>query len=151
VRRVAFDHAKGQRTQIPTDDADLDEAEPFVDAAEASLERSLVAQAFASLPERWQAVLWYTEVEQARPAEVALLLGISPNSVAALRYRAREGLRQAYLQAHVSHARPECQQVVALLAATCAAPCRGGTPSWSTRHQPVRRLRGGRGRARHDQ
>jgi RNA polymerase sigma factor (sigma-70 family) len=115
VRRVAFDHAKGQRTQVPTDDTELDEAEPFVDQAEASLERSLIAQAFASLPERWQAVLWYTEVEQARPAEVGLLLGISPNSVAALRYRAREGLRQAYLQMHVSHARPECRQVAGLL------------------------------------
>jgi RNA polymerase sigma factor (sigma-70 family) len=115
VRRVAFDHARAQRTQIPTEGDDLDEAEPFIDQTEARLERSLIARAFASLPERWQAVLWYTEVDEARPAEVALMLGISPNSVAALRYRAREGLRQAYLQMHVSHARPECRQVAGLL------------------------------------
>ncbi len=116
VRRVAFDQAKGQRRQIPTDDADLiDGAQPFIDPAEATMERALIARAFAELPERWSAVLWHTEVEQARPAEVALMLGISPNSVAALRYRAREGLRQAYLQMHLSAARPECQPVAGML------------------------------------
>ena len=110
VRRVAVDHVRGQRSQVPTDDAALpDPGEPFTDPAEASLERSIVARAFFSLPDRWSAVLWHTEIEQARPAEVALLLGISPNSVAALRYRAREGLRQAYLQMHLSdRARDEC-------------------------------------------
>jgi len=116
VRRVAYDHVRELRTQIPTDDDELaDRAEPIDDPAEASLERNLVARAFDSLPERWAAVLWLTEVEDARPAEVALLLGISANSVAALRYRAREGLRQAYLQMHVSHVRRECQTVAAML------------------------------------
>src|SRR6266704_2315896 len=111
VRRIAVEHVRGQRTQVPTDDAALpDPGEPFTDPAEASLERSILARAFFSLPERWSAVLWHTEIEQARPAEVALLLGISPNSVAALRYRAREGLRQAYLQMHLSdRARAECR------------------------------------------
>src|SRR6266699_5920033 len=110
VRRVAYDHVRELRTQIPTDDDELaDRAEPIDDPAEASLERNLVARAFDSLPERWAAVLWLTEVEDARPAEVALLLGISANSLAALRYRAREGLRQAYLQMHLSdRAREEC-------------------------------------------
>ena len=118
ARRVALDHLRGQRTQVPTDDAELlDPGEPFVDLAEASLERSLVARAYSSLPERWSAVLWHTEIEQARPAEVALLLGISPNSVAALRYRAREGLRQAYLQMHLSRVRAECQPAAGKLGA----------------------------------
>ena len=58
----------------------------------------MIARAFASLPERWQAVLWHTEIEGARPADVAPLLGLTANGVAALAYRAREGLRQAYLQ-----------------------------------------------------
>jgi RNA polymerase sigma factor (sigma-70 family) len=65
-------------------------------------ERAMVAAAYAALPERWQLVLWHTDVEGRQPAEVAPLLGISANSVAALAYRAREGLRQAYLQAHVN-------------------------------------------------
>jgi RNA polymerase sigma factor (sigma-70 family) len=118
ARRVALDQVRGQRTQVPTDGAKLpDPGEPFADPAEASLERSLVARAYASLPERWSAVLWHTEIEQAKPAEVALLLGISPNSVAALRYRAREGLRQAYLQMHLSRIPAECQPVAGKLGA----------------------------------
>jgi hypothetical protein len=78
----------------------------------------MIARAFASLPERWQAVLWHTEIEGARPADVAPLLGLTANSVAALAYRAREGLRQAYLQMHLSGAvRDECRPVAAKLGA----------------------------------
>jgi DNA-directed RNA polymerase specialized sigma24 family protein len=58
------------------------------------------AFAFATLPERWQLVLWHTEVEGQKPADVAQLLGMSANSVSALAYRAREGLRQAFLNMH---------------------------------------------------
>ncbi|MFE3173543.1 sigma-70 family RNA polymerase sigma factor [Amycolatopsis sp. NPDC059090] len=74
---------------------------PFSDTAVAGLERTMAAKAFARLPERWQAVLWHTEIEQQSPAEVAPLLGLTANGVSALAYRAREGLRQAYLQVHL--------------------------------------------------
>ncbi|WP_344073099.1 sigma-70 family RNA polymerase sigma factor, partial [Prauserella alba] len=74
----------------------------FSDTALEGLERTLAAKAFAKLPERWQAVLWHTEIEGASPAEVAPLLGLTANSVSALAYRAREGLRQAYLQVHLA-------------------------------------------------
>lgn len=119
VRRVAFDYLRGQRSQVPTDEADIpDPGEPFVDLAVESLERSIIACAFRSLPERWSAVLWHTEVEQARPAEVATLLGLTANGVAALSYRAREGLRQAYLQFHLSvRAKSECRPIAAKLGA----------------------------------
>ncbi|MEU4486513.1 sigma-70 family RNA polymerase sigma factor [Streptomyces purpurascens] len=65
-------------------------------------ERSMAMQAFRSLPERWQAVLWHTEVEDESPSEVATLFGLDANGTRVLASRAREGLRQAYLQAHVS-------------------------------------------------
>ncbi|MBW1604568.1 sigma-70 family RNA polymerase sigma factor [Streptomyces sp. JJ66] len=65
-------------------------------------EQSLVVRAFRALPERWQTVLWHTTVEESPPHEVAPLLGLTPNATAVLAHRAREGLRQAYLQAHVS-------------------------------------------------
>jgi len=117
LRRVAFDHIHRQRKQIPTADAQLpDSGDPFVDPVIAELDRSLIARAFTSLPERWSAVLWHTEIEQAKPAEVAALLGISANSVAALSYRAREGLRQAYLQLHLSgRTQASCQPVAGKL------------------------------------
>ncbi|WP_046529939.1 sigma-70 family RNA polymerase sigma factor [Cellulomonas sp. FA1] len=106
VRRVAAVHrTAGRRTQ-PTDDvATLETASTPVEAAEeptlAGFERGVVARAFRSLPERWQAVLWHSEVEGLTPAQIAPLLGLTANSAAALAYRAREGLRQAYLQMHL--------------------------------------------------
>ncbi|MFF3484724.1 sigma-70 family RNA polymerase sigma factor [Streptomyces sp. NPDC002701] len=68
-------------------------------------EQSMAMQAFRSLPERWQAVLWHTEVEDESPSEVAPLFGLDANGTRVLASRAREGLKQAYLQAHVSAAR----------------------------------------------
>ena len=89
--------------EIAIDDLDGIE-DPFAldDPAVAALDRSFTVRAFRSLPDRWQSVLWYTEVEGMDPHEVAPLLGLTPNSVAALSYRAREGLRTAWLQAHIS-------------------------------------------------
>ncbi len=66
-----------------------------------ALDRGLTARAFRSLPTRWQEVLWYTEIEQLKPAEVAPLLGMKAAAVAQLAYRAREGLREAWVQAHL--------------------------------------------------
>ncbi|MGW0878933.1 sigma-70 family RNA polymerase sigma factor [Streptomyces sp. NPDC002671] len=65
-------------------------------------EQSMAMQAFRTLPERWQAVLWHTEVEDESPSEVAVLFGLDANGTRVLASRAREGLKQAYLQAHVS-------------------------------------------------
>ncbi|MFF9778342.1 sigma-70 family RNA polymerase sigma factor [Streptomyces sp. NPDC013978] len=67
-------------------------------------EQSMAMRAFRSLPERWQAVLWHTEVEDESPSEVAGLFGLDANGTRVLASRAREGLKQAYLQAHVSAA-----------------------------------------------
>ncbi|WP_228450203.1 sigma-70 family RNA polymerase sigma factor, partial [Streptomyces alkaliterrae] len=65
-------------------------------------EQSMVVRAFRTLPERWQAVLWHTTVEDSSPRDVAPILGLTANATAVLAHRAREGLKQAYLQAHVS-------------------------------------------------
>ncbi|WP_406643122.1 sigma-70 family RNA polymerase sigma factor [Amycolatopsis sp. WGS_07] len=93
-------------------------AVPFADTVVAGLERTLAAKAFARLPERWQAVLWHTEIEGQSPAEVAPLLGLTPNGVSALAYRAREGLRQAYLQVHLSENQSgSCREAVERLGA----------------------------------
>ncbi|MER7076978.1 RNA polymerase sigma factor, sigma-70 family [Saccharopolyspora kobensis] len=75
-----------------------DEVLPFIDPAVAELERNLIKQAFTRLPRRWRHVLWYVEVENQTPAEVGRRFGISRNSAAALTYRARKGLREAYTQ-----------------------------------------------------
>src|SRR5690606_36055080 len=71
-------------------------------AAEDALDRGITHTAFRSLPTRWQEVLWYTEIEQLRPREAASLLGLKPTAVSQLAARAREGLREAWIQAHLA-------------------------------------------------
>ena len=103
LRNALYDRVRrDRRLELSDDMSRHDPGEPWVDTAVAGLESSLAARAFARLPERWQTVLWHTEVEQETPAELAPMLGLTPNGVAALAYRAREGLRQAYLREHVA-------------------------------------------------
>ena len=101
VRRLHIDKVRSTQRATPTDDlTPFDPGVPFTDTAVAGFEGGAAAKAFASLPERWQMVLWHLEVENQKPADIAPLLGMSANSVSALAYRAREGLRQAYLNMH---------------------------------------------------
>ncbi|MGA5361117.1 sigma-70 family RNA polymerase sigma factor [Streptomyces purpurascens] len=117
VRRVAASWTRSARREQLVDDfavfaaqsahgpdvSDGDTLELGADVrAMHQAERSMAMQAFRSLPERWQAVLWHTEVEDESPSEVATLFGLDANGTRVLASRAREGLRQAYLQAHVS-------------------------------------------------
>ncbi|MFC9983747.1 RNA polymerase sigma factor [Microbacterium keratanolyticum] len=53
--------------------------------------------AFEELPERWQRVLWLSEVAEVGRPEIALELGIKPNAVSALQRRARAGLKLNWL------------------------------------------------------
>lgn len=70
-------------------------------SADEALDRELIAQAFRSLPSRWQEVLWYTEMERMKPSEIAPLLGMSAGAVSQLSFRARYGLHEAWFQAHL--------------------------------------------------
>jgi len=101
ARRVAWEW-KGASHDVPvTDDELTSRAGSTEPAASNSAEYSLITRAFTSLPERWRTVLWRTEVEGDQPAVVAPHFGLSPNATAALARRARQGLRAAYLQAHL--------------------------------------------------
>ncbi len=117
VRNAATDRIRRERR------IDLREAMPETpgdfqadDVALRGLERNLVGEALQALPSRWRTVLWLTEVEGLSPAEVSRRIGIKPNAVAALAYRARKGLREAYLQAHLTaEASTECRATVGRL------------------------------------
>jgi RNA polymerase sigma factor (sigma-70 family) len=111
LRHVCYHRARRDRRLEFTDDLTrYDEGEPFRDPALDRLERTYAARAFRQLPERWRNILWLTEVEGASPAEIAPRLGLTPNAVAVLAHRAREGLRRLYLQQHVAVAdHPECR------------------------------------------
>ncbi|QQQ75722.1 sigma-70 family RNA polymerase sigma factor [Saccharothrix sp. 6-C] len=122
LRHTAYDKTRRDRKLELADDvaevAPEATSVPFKDTAVAGLERSMAARAFARLPERWQTVLWHTEIEGQSPAEVAPLLGLTANGVSALAYRAREGLKQAYLQVHLAETQTErCRATVERLGA----------------------------------
>ncbi len=104
IRNIASTWGAASRDVSVDDFTEFEDPATLVDPAAVALDRTLTARAFRSLPERWQSVLWYTEVEGMDPHEVAPILGMSANGVAALSYRAREGLRKAWLQAHISDA-----------------------------------------------
>ncbi|GAA3272085.1 sigma-70 family RNA polymerase sigma factor [Paenarthrobacter aurescens] len=112
VRRVAHRMNRDATRISPTSESYiLDSVHAHDDPAIAKFESSAVAQAFRSLPERWQEVLWYVDIEGMKPAAAAPLLGLSPNGVSALAIRARERLRQAYLQNHITSSAGEaCEE-----------------------------------------
>ena len=117
LRHVCYHRARRDRRLEFTDDLTrYDEGEPFSDPALDRLDRTYAARAFRQLPARWRDVLWLTEIEGAGPAEIAPLFGLTPNAVAVLAHRAREGLRRLYLQQHVADAdQPACRWIGARL------------------------------------
>ena len=76
--------ARDARRRIDELDARRGSCRPAEQATDDALDRSLTHQAFRSLPTRWQEVLWYSEIEQMKPAEIAPLLGMKPTAVAQL-------------------------------------------------------------------
>jgi DNA-directed RNA polymerase specialized sigma24 family protein len=74
--------------------------------------RDRSGRAFASLPERWQMVLWHAAVETTPASELGPMLGAQALGIDALVYRAREGFRQAYVADYLEReAEPECREI----------------------------------------
>ncbi len=105
ARNAAIDQLRRSGRTSPTNStADLDRtvsAGPS-DQLVAAVDAALVARAFRRLPERWQRVLWLTAVEGLSAKEAARLLGLSANAVAQLAVRARAGLRESFVRAHLA-------------------------------------------------
>ena len=119
IRNTAAAWGRARR-ETPYDELDgVEDPSAAEHQSEAALDRSLTHQAFRSLPTRWQEVLWYSEIERMKPAEIAPLLGMKPTAVAQLTFRAREGLREAWIQAHLRSVEDgsECQWTIERLGA----------------------------------
>lgn len=122
TRNAAVDGLRRQAGTRPTDAEVIDLRESSdpspAERVSGEADAALVAEAFRNLPERWRSVLWLTAVEGIAPSDAADQLGLTPNGTAQLAVRARAGLRERYLQAHVrNHARPECRFTVEHLGA----------------------------------
>ena len=90
VRNAALDLARHRR--------DTDEAP----AHAPSTHEHLLGRAFAELPERWRTTLWLTVVEDVAPGSVAPVVELSPHETAQLAGRARRGLHEQFLNAHLA-------------------------------------------------
>lgn len=109
VRNAAIDLARrSARIELMADAVEEPPVGPIDDADAAGAESDLLARALRTLPERWQLVLWWTAVEGRSMREVAELLRLNANAAAALAFRAREGLRLAYLGLHLEAGERGC-------------------------------------------
>ena len=102
VRNLAVSWSRRKREDELGEHEDIPDPRATDASVLAELDSALMLQAFRKLPSRWQEVLWFTEVDGLQPAAVAERMGVKANAVAALAYRAREGLRQAWIQAHIN-------------------------------------------------
>jgi len=100
IKNIAASWIRKAR-EVPTEVLDtVPDWRSFEDPVLAASDQAMAVSAFQALPARWQEILWYTEVEQMTPVELSSLLGMSPNSVSALTHRAREGLREQWINQH---------------------------------------------------
>lgn len=108
----------GNREELVPDHEPIGRMVPVIEDPDARFDRDAICEAFKQLPERWQVALWLTAVEGLSQDEASKHLGISPNAVASLTFRARAGLRQAYLAEHLlAITDPRCVTVVEQLPA----------------------------------
>ena len=113
VRTASADMARRHARTFPTDDVEPPQHATGTCGEQPNsplrLESQILTTALASLPVRWQLAVWWVTVEGRPLSEVGEKLGINANAAAALAFRAREGLRDAYLALHVEQATdPAC-------------------------------------------
>ncbi|HEX5404232.1 MAG TPA: sigma-70 family RNA polymerase sigma factor [Pseudonocardiaceae bacterium] len=136
VRRLAAEWS-ARRRDVPMADDELGrqvDAGHVAPASRADLQ--MIVAAFSTLPSRWRSVLWRVEVEGERPAVVGPHFGLSANATAALARRARQGLRAAYLQAHLAPTGGAngCRSVVAKLGGFTAEQVTGAEAARISEH-----------------
>ncbi|MGO4298890.1 RNA polymerase sigma factor [Leifsonia sp. RAF41] len=110
IRHVSTEWS-GEIAPQPLDTLQLSEESTL-----AALDRSLTVTAFRTLPTRWQEALWYTEIEQLTPRQLAPILGMDAANVSELTLRAREGLRQGWMRAQIASVREDYEHAWALSA-----------------------------------
>lgn len=114
IRNIAITTTARSRKEINTPDLDMLPTPQHP-------EDQLGLHALNSLPHRWQQVLRFHIIDRMKPSEIAPILGTTPGNVSQLVFRAREGLRDAWISAHVAPRRtpnnPECEWTATALSA----------------------------------
>lgn len=101
IRNTAIRWRKEESRFDDTVEADAVDFRDALTLVEREANASELLGAFQDLPERWQKVLWLSEVAEVGRPEIARELGIKPNAVSALHRRARSGLKLQWLTRQV--------------------------------------------------
>ena len=115
VRNLAAGLGRAQR-EVVRDAAELPEDPERAETLAADPEQrashvDLISRLLKELPERWAKALWYAEVEDLPMEAVGERIGASAGTTAVVLTRARERLRQAFLQSQPGQpANEECEQ-----------------------------------------
>lgn len=106
IRNRHRDTVRTSQREQPVSDRPwiLEDSQEAVEPADEAFHDGDAVAALTSLPDSWRRILWHLEVEGRRVPEVADLLSTSPAAVSALAYRAREGLKIAFLQQRLTTA-----------------------------------------------
>jgi len=105
------------------------------DPAAAEAESEPLVRAFLSLPERWRAVLWQTEIERADPGQAAAGLGATADGLAELGEQARADLSRAYLKLYLAGlTREDCRSAAGKLDLHLIGAARGHNEGKVQRH-----------------
>jgi RNA polymerase sigma factor (sigma-70 family) len=111
MRRFNIDTGRAyhQRVVLTEEQADLevDHAASSAQVVEETGEGVAAWAAWQSLPASSRTLLWHLVIEEETPAQIAPLLGTTPNGVASRAVRAKERLRQAFLSQHLAEADEE--------------------------------------------
>lgn len=135
IRHESGRRAKARQRVMPTDDdSQIDTAVPFGNGQLDQFEKTAVRAAYESLPDRWRTALWHLDVEGRKPHELGPLMDLTPNSVSALVYRARAGLREAYLAQHVNPQTPGNNATCPVVRDQLAAYVRGTSAAREKAH-----------------
>ncbi|UQX88172.1 sigma-70 family RNA polymerase sigma factor [Jatrophihabitans telluris] len=116
VRRLSIDNGRSTYGQVVLTDM-IEDLDPRMAPDEGSrylerMEYGAALRAWQSLPDEPRELLWHTLIQEETAASLADELGTSPNGVSSRSRRARERLRQAFLQEHVlDSADDQCQLV----------------------------------------
>lgn len=109
VRTLAIDNARKTSRETPVEDFNGYDEFVAEDLNATKVEHADIIDAFKTLPPRSQQALWEHLVEGRPLDEVGENLDLTANAVAALSFRAREALRQAYLAQHLACTKnPDC-------------------------------------------
>lgn len=110
MRNLAVSWGRARR-ELPIEHIDAVEDPASTEtAADDRFDAMLVSKALLALPDRWQQVLWLAEVEDLSMQEIGERLDISEGAAGVLAFRAREGLRQAWIAAHLSDRPPSAKE-----------------------------------------